>query len=64
MWTESQLQQQNPAHLSEPEYLGVTLDRSLTYRQHLEVTSQEADITRRTLEADCWLSKQLCEQPP
>jgi len=49
---------------SEPKYLGVTLDRSLTYRQHLEVTSQEADITRRTLEADCWLSKQLCEQPP
>jgi len=34
---------------SEAKYLGVTLDRSLTYRRHL------ANITRRTTEAACWL---------
>jgi len=33
---ESQLQQRNPPLLLQPKYLGVTLDRSLTYRRHLE----------------------------
>jgi len=38
-----------------PKYLGVTLDRSLTYRQHLESLQkkQKADITRRSPEAVC-----------
>ena len=40
-----------------PKYLGVTVYRSLTYRQHLESLrkKQKADITRRTPEAACWL---------
>jgi len=42
--------------MAEPRYLGGMLDRSLTYRQHLEsVTSQKVDITHCTLEATCWL---------
>ena len=38
-----------PSFSPEPKYLGVTLDRSLTYCRHLRVTSQEVDITRRSL---------------
>jgi len=46
---------------SESNYLGVTLDRSLTYHRQLELLHrqlellQEADITRRAHEAACWL---------
>ena len=48
---ESQLQQQNPALLLRDKYLGVTLDRSLTYRRHLEslrkkLTSRVALLSR------------------
>jgi len=39
---------------SEPKYLGVTLDRSLMYRRHLE-SLRKTDITRRAPEAACWL---------
>jgi len=40
---------------SDPKYLGVTLDRSHTYRRHLESLLKEADITRRASEAAGWL---------
>ena len=40
---------------SEPKYLGVALDGTHTYVSSSRVTSQKADITRRTLEAACWL---------
>ena len=38
---------------SEPKYLGVTLDRSLTYRRHLELLRKK--LTSRVPEAVCWL---------
>jgi len=38
---------------SDPKYLGVTLDRSLTYRRHLEPLRKK--LTPRTPEAACWL---------
>jgi len=38
---------------SEPKYLGVTLDRSLTYRQHLE--SLRKKLTSRIALLACWL---------
>jgi len=40
---------------SEPKYLGETLDRSLTYRRHLDSYRKEANIMRRTPETACWL---------
>ena len=50
-WAQSQLQQRNPVFFSEPKYLGVTQDRSLTYRRHLEslrkkLTSRVALLVR------------------
>jgi len=43
------------AFCSEPKYLGVTLDRPLTYRRHPESFRKKINITRCTLEAACWL---------
>ena len=40
---------------SEPNYLGVPLDRSLTYRRHHESLCKKANITCHTPEATCWL---------
>jgi len=50
---------------SEPKYIGVTLDRSFTYRRHLEsprkkLTSRVA-LLRRLAGV---LEQQRCEQPP
>jgi len=38
---------------SEPVYLGVTLDKTLTYRRHLESFRKKIDITHRTRQAAC-----------
>jgi len=56
---------------SEPKYLGVTLDRSLTYRRHLEslhkkLTSRVALLRRLAGSGRSQtevLEQQLCEQP-
>ena len=40
---------------SEPKYLGVTLDRSPTYRRHPSHSARSYNITRRTPEEACWL---------
>jgi len=53
---------------SEPKYLGVTLDRSLTYGRHLEslrkkLTSRVA-LLRRLAALAGMLEQQLCEYPP
>jgi len=53
---------------SEHKYLGVTLDRSFTYRQHLESLCKKL-ISRvallRRLAGSGWvLQQQRCEQPP
>jgi len=49
---------------SEPKYLGVTLDRSLTHVLPTPwVISQGANITHRTPEAACWLEQIACALP-
>jgi len=49
---EGQFQQRNPSFCSEPKHPGVALDRTLTYRRHLEPLSKNL---RRTHEMACWL---------
>jgi len=39
---------------SEPKCLGVTLDRSLTYRRHLEPLRKKTKISCCSLEETCW----------
>ena len=45
---------ENLPFCSEPKYLGVTLDRSLTYRRHLE-SLRKKTTSCRAPEAACWL---------
>jgi len=46
---------ETPPFCSEPTYLGVMLDRSLTYRRHLELLRKKLTSRVAILEAACWL---------
>jgi len=49
------LSNETPPFCSEPKYLAVALDRSLTYRRYHESLRKEVDNMRRIPEAACWL---------
>jgi len=53
---------------SEPKYFGLTLDRSLTYRRHLESLRKKPTslvaLLRRLAGSSWALEQQRCEQPP